>query len=222
MSLKQPEHKIQSSFAVLEFTCKELPIIQNPIYLNTLTQLPDATIKNIEQAQQIVIQTRLCVFAYHVEILKQSLREYIQRMNFRQLEHLEETSYFLQQLRNALSHTNDKLVPRWNTEEKKQKNKRLWEKIVNTGITIRIPVIEERGGYRFNEKSKSLKIIIFKIRPGKTILINTQYISKIRLLSWHVLTITKKQKLSTLSNYLVHTKNIKASTSQSKQPLLKA
>lgn len=38
------------------------------------------------------------------------------------------------------------------------------------------------------------------------IMINDEFIGKIRLLSWHILTITKKQKISTLKKYLDHIK----------------
>lgn len=157
--------------------------------------------------------------------------------NYEHKEYLEMIIDYIRLLRNACLHAKKKLEPRWdedpkkstseleqltqNLESAKSKQKSFKkineleqilrvEKLKNKGLFINIPCSNKPGGYQFNGKSKYFKKIHFKVNPGKKITLNKNFIGKIRLLSYHILEITKKQKLPTLSKYLNHTLNIKS------------
>lgn len=217
MSLKKPHHKIQSSFAGFEFTWKELNNIRDEFNWQKLALLPDATFKNKEQYHQLYEIIKISMLGYHIEVLKESLKEHLKAIKkelyTEQIEHINELIDFLTHLRNGLSHAKGKLIPLWIVNIKAMEKNKEYDRIERLkkfqikGLTIKITSIKEGNFYRFNESSKYLKKINFKIRLNKEIFLKPNFFQKIRLLSWHILTITKKQKSSTLSKYLKH--NIK-------------
>ena len=136
-------------------------------------------------------QVRLSVLAYHVEIMRTALYEHIQYLGGQAVpQAIHDLGGFLFALRNALAHTNHALVPAWDQK-------------VKTGVIwVNIPVERTNGSLRFVPESIVTHRISFRMGPSKKIKINDGFIHNIELLSWHVLTIVKKQKISTLGKYL--------------------
>jgi len=214
MALKDPRHKIQSSFAVFEFTNKELIKLlpENPYLMDWLIDFPQATVNSYSQWEQIVDGIQISALISHIEIVQQSLREYREKRpinDLKCLEHIDDIIEFLRHLRNSLKHTkydDKKLIFRWRSPTKSLSEKDLltFEKLKRTGLSIDIPVIKKSNGCYFNEKSRTKYRINFKIKIEKEIT-KEDFIHEIRLLSWHILAITKKQTPHTLFKYLHHT-----------------
>ncbi len=216
MSLKSPKYKIQASFACFEFACKELIFLRDNFnWLELAKIIPDATGKNIENYQRLIDSAKIAIFGYHVEIMQQGLEEYIKSANnFLSPENnfiLKELQTYLYLLRCALLHTEGELVPTWQYKQQNPTKIKVLiiEKLKSKGMDVKIPCITEIGGFRYNEKSNNFKKLNFKIHLKKDgiqkhpiVYLNKNFINKLRLLSWHVLTITKKRKYSTLCKYL--------------------
>lgn len=216
MGLKAPHHKIQSSFAGFEFSCKELIDVRNHVNWKAFQHLPDVTFKSEQNYFHLYDSLRLAMFAYHVEIMKQSLYEYSEEMQKKGLpsqyiEYMNTLIDFLSHFRNGLLHAEGELIPRWDIKPDKISKERKARLLVfqNQGISFHIPIIKyENKLYRFSENSTDFKTINFRIRLNKNITINQKLIAKMRLVSWHALSITRKQTINTLIKYLNHTKCI--------------
>ena len=70
------------------------------------------------------------------------------------------------------------------------------------GLTIHIPVSVAGNGVHFDPNSRHSCVIKFKVKRNRTLVINKDFVSKVVLLSYHVLEIVKKQKNKTLDRYL--------------------
>lgn len=217
MALKKPSEKINSSFAMFEFARKELMYLSDYLDWQVFSKsIADPTSKTNEKYKQLIDATCIAVCGYHIEITQQALKEYMNNLN-----ELLDTKYenilyelhkYLYLLRCALLHTEDEIYARWIFSRKSPTKKEgdSIKKLQSKGLTVKIPGIQEPGGFRFNEKSNNFKKLNFKIHLKKnnnkekhpTVRLNKNLISKLSLLSWHVLTITKKKKVSTLIKYL--------------------
>jgi len=205
-SLKAPQHKIQSSFATYEFMMKELPIIQNKFDWRELVDLPNSTVRSKDEYDQHFITLGLASLGQHVEICKQSLYEYRERrkdLSQNHREHLEMIVDFLSLLRNSLLHTKGKLIPVWKNEDKNRLI-RIKKSLFPKGFLLNIPGKNLSHGILFKEDGQDFYKLHIEVKLKKIITIDEDFLNKIRLVSWHILTITKKRKLSTLTKYLDH------------------
>ena len=155
MSLKKPNHKIQSSFAGFEFTNKELVFLQNNFDRKILINLPSPTIQYDSQFDQIVEILKIAMLSYHVEVLKQSLYEYItlykQQSYHDIIKNLEELVTFLSILRNGLLHVKGELIPRWEISKNDDKKKDFIEKFIKKPFVIFIPILSSDTGLLYKE-----------------------------------------------------------------------
>jgi hypothetical protein len=218
MTLKSPAYKIQSSFATFEFSNKELIYIRDTYPWQLIIQhFPEPTGNSVSQYHQLIEQTRIAVFSYHIEFLQESLSEFIKNpvenwsLTTENKNSLDELQTFLFCLRNALLHAKGELVPQWKfdfTKISKTKASKI-RTLENKNLTIKIPVQKHGNNVRFDKKSNSSEILTFTLNPNQDnypfIILSETFFQEIRLLSWHILTITKKKKASTLSRYLDRT-----------------
>jgi|GEM_PF-5427380 len=213
MALKDPRHKIQSSFAGFGFTNRELiALLSLPWVLPWLKSFKNATIQEDGQLEQILTGIRIPVMVYHVEIMQQSLREHQKKVILIDPHHIvyiKELIQFLRHLRNALSHSKNALIPRWDidTDKLNKEDTEILEKFKKTGFSINIPIIKETNGCYFHEKSNIMYKMNVKIKLRKNIVLNDTFIYEMILLSSHILTITKKQKTNTIFKYLARIVN---------------
>lgn len=211
MALKKPSAKIKSSFAMFEFASKELLYLRNGMdWMTFLKSIPEPTGRSVQDYHQLIEATRIAIFGYHLEILQESLREFrdtkiVQNLPAHHQDLLHHLWIYVFQLRCALLHAKGTLIPRWDIQIPKdpQSPRRIIiNKLTTTGLNIKIPILEESKGVRFSEKSKKLMHLNFKIRLKKNIPINDNFIHRMRLVSWHIFTMTKKRSSKKLEEYI--------------------
>lgn len=199
MALEKSVHKIRSSIATFFFANRELLSMAKIIPWEQLNQIPAPLVRSQKQYDHLIGGVRLATLIYHTEILKQGLFEHCELFNGTpHSKYLDNLKWFLNDLRNAFSHTKGELLPRFSKAGKTTNDPK-----TKGTFKINIPVKKLANGYdQFNPKSKNFKTFSMKVTPGKLIKVNDKFINDLYDLSMHVLEITKKQNLNTLSKYL--------------------
>lgn len=219
MALKDPRHKVQSSLASFLFVNKDLPFLEN--YLpwdhisRTFALIDVPTGKTKEDYSILIMGTRIAMCGYHLEIMQEALSEFMENYASYQSVHdaLYELQKYLYLLRCALLHADGELLPVWEFNRKKPspKEQNVVDKLEKKGLTIKIPCIKsvKNGtkylGFDVKEKSKYYHRLNCKIRLKHKVGLGKRLIRKLILLSYHVLAITKKKNINTLSKYLNRT-----------------
>jgi hypothetical protein len=140
-----------------------------------------------------------------MEIMRHAFYEYIQQcdtsIDSHHLKYLNDLGLFLLDMRNALLHTRDALVAKG---PEKQKDVRTKKK-----FSINIPIRQIGENWIFDPRSKNGKALSWSaIKAGKEVKTTKRFLNKIIVLSYHVLEITKRQKASTLVEYLTFVERV--------------
>ena len=170
--LKHPRHKLQSSLGSLQFALQDLPIIRDNFDKKNLLSLEGQ--KNYNQALE---QITLAVLSNHLEIMRQSFKEFIDSLNTKDqsshARYLEQLSWFLFDLRNAHNHTENELTPKWG---KKINIEKFFTDRTIINYFIDIPFKQNTIFKGFHPQSKkSLRLSWLNIKSGKEIIITNDY-----------------------------------------------
>ncbi len=204
MALKKERHKLQSSLANFVFVIHDLPLIWKDTIYQMLIEQRSLIVRTQKDFNERLEAIQLSVFTSHAEIMRKAFYEYLIHHkkdldNSHHKDYMDKLGWFLFDLRNALAHTEGKLIPRWSETVKSPET-----------FQIEIPVKAWKDLKEFDPNSKvPYKFIWRKIKKERDLKITLEKIYEIALLSYHVLEITKKQKSSTLFSYLEKIKNLK-------------
>jgi hypothetical protein len=194
MSLKKSNYRIQSSLANLLFVTYDLPLIWNDYNYNMLLSKHSLIVRNNKDFIERLEAIQLSALASHLEIIRSAFHDYIihHEKNLKQdhFDYMNKIGLFLFHIRCALLHTNDELIPRADKKD-------------IPAFKVSIPVTYYNNNPKFDPNGQSKYLFRWpKINKGKKINITAKKIHEIILLSYHILEITKKQKISTLVAYL--------------------
>ncbi len=194
MVLKKSVHKLRTSIASFLFAQQDLQIIANNFPRELLLKLcPNTVARTDKEYFQMFKQMQIISCSSHFEILSRSLMEHLSLLGLKKIgsdPRLTDLRNLCKELRDAFGHiAKNALIPQWSDIDPQT-------------LSIKVPLTNHEKMFIFDPHSKFSYEITIKTTRNKEILFNNHFINTSVILSYHVLEILKKQKTTTLDQYL--------------------